>query len=1255
MHQGKRTSLVRCVLLGLASTAFCLGTAAPAAGAGPAVQGSAETGGEHAMPVQGKEENLGTVAGTTVVSQVDGRSYMVIRQNTPRAVIYWDSFQVGRASTVDFIQLLDGRPNPAAMTLNHITGHSVSVIDGNINSIGSLIFINPNGMVFSEGSGVQAAGLVASTAQLLHGDQNFYAGGPEDLAFAQDSGTDSNLILNGRIRAETNGAYIIAMKKEIGALNQAIADCNCTWGSRLAPALEASVLNTVELRPATRLSTVNNVIRLIADGDVTVGRKGSLQACTQTCISGVRQEEKGGYTILGNEVQQTGAILLRADQNCNELAAVDPEATGDTAGSTRGYDSGAVARYDRAQTGPASVSAAGGFKAAKVYLDNEDAGQIASPRVEIFYEPDITPAGLQGTATSAIGIGTTDNTRGTVVTKYFTQKDYTGYAVEAAAYRARITAQPRIWSNDPADPRDRAGNRRSTAVTADCTVGMLVNDSYQLQAVQDVSSDFTGVSKPCYYGSMTGGYALGRSLFAAETAKWTSDSQNGFDPLGGRFLTDPFGGSFTGNGYSIYDLHIGHLANNPGVGLFSAANNASLQSVMLVDPVISGRNYVGGIVGYMTGGRLADCSLRKRDGQTEAIGEVPDSRVNVLGNGDYVGGLVGQLYDGTIQCSANAAAVEGQAFVGGLVGMMAGSSRILDSHNSGFISDRVNLDRGQNVGVITGVSQVGGLAGSMLGNSSIQASAARDAVYNSGQVQGRLDVGGLVGRMADHASLTQGFNTNLAAPVGTAAGAQLHALAEPMAKSCYGQVQGLGAASGNIGGLVGEMAGGQITTAYNSGNVQGYQSVGGLVGAMSGNSRVCRAYNADNNTVLVQAEGVPAGSLTEQERLAAAGDYLGFRVGADTYAYDSHTRKWARNNDFRAAAEINPLELPAEGLRCYNNRLIHRDAAVTGTEKAGGLVGARNGGTLSRCYQGGTVNGRAPAAPEWSEEPSLSAGTAGTADWVGEEGAAPLLKAFMTPITIHQQYRYDGSTHELSAAGIPGIYGGAFFGDDSRGRNVHTEGIASLPAYRPADWIVKSGSREDITTDSSVYTYDSSRLWSPQHGCYLQEPPSLIITRAPAKAPDAGGGVPDRQDPPFREPRPEGPSAPASGGREPGNGEAKPGIPGAEQPSGTLPAQSADRQVYEGARQLSRNHGTHPGRLATEPMGYFLTVQGTGIHIHGTSAGENLITIDASSRTDGGGTVVIGIPILPGPGRQAAVPALQPGSSPVDLEAVRKT
>ena len=93
------------------------------------------------------------VAGTASISSSSTATSATINinQTSQRAVVNWDSFNVGANATVNFNQ-----PNAQAVTLNRVTGGSASVINGALHANGQVILVNSNGVTFGKGSEVNA-------------------------------------------------------------------------------------------------------------------------------------------------------------------------------------------------------------------------------------------------------------------------------------------------------------------------------------------------------------------------------------------------------------------------------------------------------------------------------------------------------------------------------------------------------------------------------------------------------------------------------------------------------------------------------------------------------------------------------------------------------------------------------------------------------------------------------------------------------------------------------------------------------------------------------------------------------------------------------------------------------------------------------------------------------------------------------------------------------------------------------------------
>jgi filamentous hemagglutinin family protein len=103
----------------------------------------------------------------TVLSPALGQ--LNITQSTPKAIINWNSFDIGSQAKVNFVQ-----PSASASVLNRVLSTEPTQISGQLAANGQVYIVNPNGIVFGAGSRVDTGALVASTFNTS--DANFMAG-----------------------------------------------------------------------------------------------------------------------------------------------------------------------------------------------------------------------------------------------------------------------------------------------------------------------------------------------------------------------------------------------------------------------------------------------------------------------------------------------------------------------------------------------------------------------------------------------------------------------------------------------------------------------------------------------------------------------------------------------------------------------------------------------------------------------------------------------------------------------------------------------------------------------------------------------------------------------------------------------------------------------------------------------------------------------------------------------------------------------
>ncbi|HCQ47442.1 MAG TPA: hypothetical protein DIW53_11950, partial [Achromobacter sp.] len=165
-------------------------TALPALSTLAVLIGSLASGGAHANPTGGN-----VVGGAATIND-RGNGTLDINQSSGKAIINWKDFSIGANETVNFRQ-----PGGKSVTLNRVVGNDPSAIFGKLNANGTVMLVNPNGVVFGKGARIDVGGLVATTANIS--DKDFLAG---NYKFNQASTKANARIVNeGTITIKDSG------------------------------------------------------------------------------------------------------------------------------------------------------------------------------------------------------------------------------------------------------------------------------------------------------------------------------------------------------------------------------------------------------------------------------------------------------------------------------------------------------------------------------------------------------------------------------------------------------------------------------------------------------------------------------------------------------------------------------------------------------------------------------------------------------------------------------------------------------------------------------------------------------------------------------------------------------------------------------------------------------------------------------------------------------------------------------------------
>ncbi|MBT8636740.1 filamentous hemagglutinin N-terminal domain-containing protein, partial [Polynucleobacter paneuropaeus] len=255
----------------------------------------------NALPINGK-----VVAGVATISQTSTatNATMTVNQTSQRAVINWDSFNVGKNAAVNFVT-----PGANSSTLNRVTGASPSLIQGALSSNGQIILVNANGITFGRGAQVDAPGVVASTMDIANKD---FMDGKSTF-----SGSGSGKIVNkGTISATTQDGFIALLAPEVQNQGYLLASKGGTVvmaaGEQITLNFQGKHLGGVNVDIATYKALVANKRVVEVNGGLVVMAAGAANQLMSSVIKNTGRVSASSVVTNGGEIEFVGNTVTQA-------------------------------------------------------------------------------------------------------------------------------------------------------------------------------------------------------------------------------------------------------------------------------------------------------------------------------------------------------------------------------------------------------------------------------------------------------------------------------------------------------------------------------------------------------------------------------------------------------------------------------------------------------------------------------------------------------------------------------------------------------------------------------------------------------------------------------------------------------------------------------------------------------------------------------------------------------------------------------
>lgn len=268
----------------------------------------------------------------------DGKTTVKIEQTADKAILNWETFNVGRDTTVEFAQ----QSNWAVLNRVNDPSARASQIQGQIKGDGTVMLINRNGIVFSGSSQVNVRNLVAAATNISDvqfRDRGLYY----DSTGSQPTFTDAagKVLVEQGARIQTHaptvstdsGGYVLLLGNEVEnagtistAKGQTVLGAGDRFYIRKGQGTEGNTFSTTfgnEVTPGFK-----------AGGSGKVSNTGLIQAST------------GDITLTGHEVVQNGVLLASTSVNTRGTIHLLNPATDTTGSVTLGKGSASAILLD---------------------------------------------------------------------------------------------------------------------------------------------------------------------------------------------------------------------------------------------------------------------------------------------------------------------------------------------------------------------------------------------------------------------------------------------------------------------------------------------------------------------------------------------------------------------------------------------------------------------------------------------------------------------------------------------------------------------------------------------------------------------------------------------------------------------------------------------------------------------------------------------------------------------------------------------
>jgi filamentous hemagglutinin family protein len=235
-------------------------------------------------------------AGAATIVQTPGKT--IINQTSNRAAIDWREFGVKAGE-----ELRINQPGAGSVSLQRVTGNSVSRIDGNLSSNGQVWIANPNGVIVGNSGQINVNGLMATTGRV--DVDHMMATGNARISGA----TGAPIMLEGQVKAGQAGVALVGRDVTISrnSLVEALGNVAVGAGAGGEVGYAGDRLVNFSVDPAT-------AAKIVAAGGITgagvklVGLGGGSSIAVEGTIKSTGDGSTWGVAVSADQARIAGVV-----------------------------------------------------------------------------------------------------------------------------------------------------------------------------------------------------------------------------------------------------------------------------------------------------------------------------------------------------------------------------------------------------------------------------------------------------------------------------------------------------------------------------------------------------------------------------------------------------------------------------------------------------------------------------------------------------------------------------------------------------------------------------------------------------------------------------------------------------------------------------------------------------------------------------------------------------------------------------------